>query len=140
MTKENIIELLDNKSKNEIIAEINKTENSEMLHLIADNYNWDKGFEIPNSIIDNKYCDLGTALMLFYDADGYSVLENKKELENTDLKDWAAFIAKLLEKISSDEFTKKHIKYVPPLSKVQIFKMKRYTSIDRIFIDGTDGE
>ena len=47
MTKENIIELLDNKSKNEIIAEINKTENSEILHLIADNYNWDKGFEIP---------------------------------------------------------------------------------------------
>ena len=110
MTKENIIELLDNKSKNEIIAEINKTENSEILHLIADNYNWDNGLEIPNSIIDNKYCDLGTALMLFYDADGYSVLENKKELENTDLKDWAAFIAKLLEKISADEFTMKHFK------------------------------
>ena len=116
MTKENIIELLDNKSKNEIIAEINKTENPEILHLIADNYNWDNGFEIPNSIIDNKYCDLGTALMLFYDADGYSVLENKKELENTDLKDWAAFIAKLLEKISSDEFNKKHIK--PKVSEI----------------------
>lgn len=32
---------------------------------IAQNYNWDDGFDIPQAIVGNKYCDLGTALMEF---------------------------------------------------------------------------
>ena len=55
------------------------------MHIIAANYNWDNGFEIPYNIINNKNCDLGTALMIFYDADGYRVLENKEELKNPNI-------------------------------------------------------
>ena len=33
-------------------------------------------------------CDLGTALMMFYDADGYRVLEDKDELNNPNLVQW----------------------------------------------------
>lgn len=49
----------------ETIDKIEDITDSELLHIIAGNYNWDNGFEIPHSIINNENCDLGTALMIF---------------------------------------------------------------------------
>ena len=45
--------------------------NSATLHVYAFNYNWNDGFDLPQTIIDNPACTLGTALMIFYLADGY---------------------------------------------------------------------
>ena len=39
-----------------------------------------------------------------YDADGYRVLENKEELKNSNLKEWANFISAIEEKILNNEF------------------------------------
>ena len=50
---------------------ISATTDSILLHMIAGNYNWDDGFEVPQYIIQNINCDLGTALMIFELAEGY---------------------------------------------------------------------
>ena len=81
--KEYVYELLYSEDKDYTVSEIKGITNSELLHIIAGNYNWDNGFEIPYSIINNENCDLGTALMIFYDADGYRVLERTDELYTT---------------------------------------------------------
>lgn len=91
--------MLYSENKKDTIDEIKSITDSELLHIIAGNYNWDNGFEIPYNIINNKNCDLGTALMIFYDADGYRALENKEELKNPNLKEWASFISEIEEHI-----------------------------------------
>lgn len=58
----------------------------ELLHIIAGNYNCGNGFEIPYNIINNSNCDLGTALIIFFDDDGHRILENREELKNLNLK------------------------------------------------------
>ena len=110
------------------------------MHIIAGNYNWDNGFEIPYNIINNKNCDLGTALMIFYDADGYRALENKEELKNPNLKEWVNFISEIEQQIINNEFKVNHIKFIPPLTKAQIFKLKKNNpNINKVFIEETDG-
>ena len=78
-----VYKLLYSEDKDYTVSEIKGITNSELLHIIAGNYNWDNGFEIPYSIINNENCDLGTALMIFYYADGYRVLERTDELYTT---------------------------------------------------------
>jgi hypothetical protein len=138
--KEYVYKLIYSKNRKDTIDEIKSITDFTLLHIIAGNYNWDNGFEIPYSIINNKNCDLGTALMIFYDADGYRALENKEELKNPNLKEWANFISKIGEKIINNEFKVNHIKFIPPLTKVQIFKLKKNNpSITKVFIEETDG-
>lgn len=138
--KEYVYKLLYSKNRKDTIDEIKSITDFTLQHIIAGNYNWDNGFEIPYNIINNKNCDLGTALMIFYDADGYRALENKEELKNPNLKEWANFISKIGEKIINNEFKVNHIKFIPPLTKVQIFKLKKNNpSITKVFIEETDG-
>ena len=75
-----------------IKSEIDKIDNSIALHIFASNYNWDNGFEIPNIIINNTNCDLGTALMLFYSADGYRMLEDEQGFTASNLGKWKEFL------------------------------------------------
>lgn len=139
--KEYVHKLLYSENKQDTIDEIKSITDSELLHIIAGNYNWDNGFEIPYNIINNKNCDLGTALMIFYDADGYRALENKEELKNPNLKEWASFISEIEEHILKNEFKVNHIKFIPPLTKVQIFKLKKNNpNITKVFIEETDGD
>lgn len=67
---EYIYNLLYSEDKENVINQINSISDSELLHVIAGNYNWDNGFEIPYSIVNNENCDLGTALMMLMDT-GY---------------------------------------------------------------------
>lgn len=113
---------------------------SDLLHVIAINYNWDDGFEVPNSIINNEYCSLSTALILFFDAEGELLLENKEVLKNSDMKEWVDFVSKLEKMIIDNRFQHRNIKYVPPLSKVQIFKLKKCYSTSNIFFEIVDGK
>ncbi|WP_195469816.1 DUF4274 domain-containing protein [Clostridium sp. D43t1_170807_H7] len=138
--REYIYKLLYKQNKKDTIDDIKDITDSELLHIIAGNYNWDNGFEIPYSIINNKNCDLGTALMIFYDADGYRVLENREELKNPNLKQWAKFISEIEEKILSNQFKLNNIKFIPPLTKIQSFKLKKNNpNINRVFIEESDG-
>ena len=64
------------------IKKISKIQDNEILYVYAYNYNWDDGFEIPQKILSNKECELSTALVLFYSADGYSYLLDKSSQKN----------------------------------------------------------
>ena len=92
--------------------------------MYAYNYNWDNGFKIPKKILLKDCCDLSTALMIFYSADGVRYLQNKDE-KNDNLKEWSVFIKDLYDMILENRFIKSDIKFVPPLSKVQVFKLKK---------------
>ena len=94
------------------------------LHIIAANYNWDNGFEIPKLIIDNENCDLGTALLIFYRADGYRILETN-DISILPDSEWKEFIFDLYSRIKINDFKSTNISYTPELSKVQLFKLKK---------------
>lgn len=139
--REYVYNLLHSENKKDTIDEIKGITDSELLHIIAGNYNCDNGFEILYSIINNKNCDLGTALMVFYDADGYRALENRKELKNPNLKEWANFISEIEELILNNQFKVNHIKFIPLLTKVQIFKLKKNNpNMAKVFIEESDGD
>ena len=132
--KKKIQDMLYDKSNEEVLKEIDNIEDSELLYVYAFNYNWDNGFDIPAKIISKKCCDLSTALMIFYKADGIRYLMEKNNSdENSDC--WLKFIKSLYEEIISHKFRKTRIKFEPPLSKVQLYKLKKILNInENIFI------
>lgn len=124
-----------------IIKKLEEIKDSEILHIYSYNYNWDDGFLIPNTIIENKFCDLATALLLFYNCDGETYLFdkeiNKKEISN----DWHNFISKLYNNINALYYNSNGIKFTVPLTKVQKFKLKNFLDEkDNIFICDIPGE
>nr|WP_314461611.1 DUF4274 domain-containing protein [uncultured Clostridium sp.] len=119
-----ILQMLYDKDIEDVLKELNTINDSEMLYVYAYNYNWDSGFEIPKSILHKDCCDLSTALMIFYSADGERYLQNKDE-KNDRLKEWSIFIKDLYNMILENRFKKSNIKFAPPLSIVQIYKLKK---------------
>lgn len=105
----------------EVQAMVKQTEDAEILYSYMYNYNWDNGFEIPQSILDNGKCDLSTALLAFYMADGMVYLFDKAE--NGNLPQWSAFIRKLYDSILEGKYEKGHIGFNIPLSRVQLYKL-----------------
>ena len=132
--KKKIQDMLYDKINEEVLKEIDNIEDSELLYVYAFNYNWHNGFDIPAKIISKKCCDLSTALMIFYKADGIRYLMEKNNSdENSDC--WLKFIKSLYEEIISHKFQKTRIKFEPPLSKVQLYKLKKILNInENIFI------
>ena len=79
--------------------------------------------------------------MMFYDADGYRILLDKAELNNSNLVQWSNFISKIHDEILKNKLKASTIKFIPPLSKVQIFKLKKSNpNIDPIFLKESDGD
>ena len=130
--------LLYHNTDDEIKGKLKKITNQKLLYIYAYNYNWDNGFEIPQMIIDNKVCSLSTALLLFYRADGYVYLQEKNM--ETNLSQWTEFIKKLYCLILMSKFEKSEIQFKVPLSKVQIFKLKKELTPDEmIFVNNIEG-
>jgi hypothetical protein len=137
---EKLKELLYCEDSEEIKKEVKHINNSILLHIFAANYNWDNGFEIPNIIINNEHCDLGTALMMFYSADGYRLLENQTNVFSSQVTDWKEFTFNLYHKIKNNEFKKQEISFTPQLSKVQIYKLKKTNpNIPDVFLNKSPG-
>lgn len=123
------------KSQNEIL----KIKDSLFLHIIAGNYNWDDGFEIPSVIINNQFCDLGTALMIFHLAGGEVLLDLK--LNRGVFGEWEEFVYVLYDMILNDRFKYKNISYPPELSKVQLYKIKKKNpNVPSVFLEKTPGD
>lgn len=128
MTKEEVLDVLDN------------METSEMLYVYAYNYNWDDGFEIPEKIINQKYCDLSTALMIFYRSDGLRYLQ-EKDSKMEGFENWIKFVENLYLKIIHNTYQRSNIKFEPPLNKVQMYRLnKLLKGPERIFIRPTGTE
>ena len=112
-----------------------------VLYLLGCNYNWDDGFTVPEAILNNPNCGLTTALVVFYLADGARYLKNKSDIEKSALESWWNFILNLYNKIVHGNFKRSSIRFVPPLSKVEIYKMKKgLDTSEYIFIEEIDGE
>ncbi len=111
----------------------------EELYVFAYNYNWENGFDIPTIIINNSCCSLSTALLVFYRADGYSFLMDKEA--DGDLLPWHTFISDVYSRIISGCYKQSDIAFVPPLTKVQIFKLeKQINKSEQIFITAVEGK
>ena len=118
------------------MIDVNNVIDSQILHQYAIDYNWDDGFDIPRKIIKKECCELGTALMIFYLADGIRYLENKEEAEKSCLKEWLVFIEDLYTRIVNGEYKDGDILFEPPLSKVQKYKLEKVLSNkERVFVN-----
>lgn len=103
------------------------------LNSFALEYDWDNGFDIPQAILSNPYCSLGTALVLFYQGDGYRYLTEKPI--SSDLPEWLTFISTLYLDIKGGKFDDMSLHFEVPLNKIQVFKLKKMLADDaQIFV------
>lgn len=138
---DNLKEILEMEDKRCAINLINEISNEKELHILIYNYNWDNGFEIPIAVINNKFCDFATALMTFYLSDGYSILTDIEILENNSISEWKSFIINLLDRIRRKDFKTSKLSYSIPLSKVQLFKIRKSNFADlEILLTDVAGE
>ncbi len=113
-----------NMSLNEKLLEVERIDDSDLLHLIMYNYNWDNGFRIPELVLDNKKCEMSTALLIFYSAGGEELLFNKK-LIAIDENERLRFVSGLYDRIIENDFLQGDIFFEPPLTKVELYKLKK---------------
>lgn len=131
--KQIIQEMIYSSTENEVLQMLETINDETILHVYAYNYNWDDGFKIPYAIIDKKCCELSTALMIFYAADGYKYLQTLNEQQKS--SDWLNFIETLYIKIINNEYKVGSIKFVPLLNKLQIFKLRnKLPERDQVFL------
>lgn len=131
--------LLYDTDNDEVKRTIFQTEDQEILYIYAYNYNWDNGFDIPQTVLDNEKCDLSIALLIFYRADGLSYLEDKSN--NANLPQWSSFIKRLYDSILTGKYQRGEIEFKVPLSKVQVFKLKKLiTEEENIFTENIEGK
>lgn len=124
-----------NMSLNEKLVEAENIDDSDLLHLIMYNYNWDDGFEIPNLVIENQNCEMSTALMIFYSAGGEEVLADK-QLIATNKNDRLKFMSELYNSIIANGFSRGDIYFEPPLTKVELYKLKKILAdSESVFIE-----
>ncbi len=135
----NVKALLYDDDTDKIKRIISQTEDQEILYVYVYNYNWDNGFDIPQTILDNEKCDLSIALLIFYRADGLSYLEDKSD--NVNLPQWSFFIKRLYDSILAGKYQRGEIEFKVPLSKVQLFKLKKVTTEEEnIFTENIEGK
>ena len=131
------IDILYNENDLDRINAVKKLTSKEILHIIADEYNWDDGFDIPFTIMENSECDLGTALLLFERAEGYRIFTEPKSVERYPNVEWRNFIFRLYSKITDNEFSTKSIQHTPSFSKVAMYKLKKIKpDISNVFLIG----
>lgn len=135
----NVKALLYDADTDEVKRIISQTEDQEILYIYTYNHNWDNGFDIPQTVLDNEKCDLSIALLVFYKADGLSYLADKSD--NINLPQWSFFIKRLYDSILMGKYQKGKIEFKVPVSKVQLFKLKKViTEAENIFIEDIEGK
>ena len=131
--------LLYEKPLHEVNEFLSSCSKSDILHVYAYNYNWNNGFDIPRTIVSNPACSLSTALMVFFLADGYRYLTEKNE--TSEIPEWLNFVSHLYNRIFIGDFQNSPIAFSVPLSKVQIFKLKKQLNEkEQVFVTPIDGE
>ncbi|WP_271711718.1 DUF4274 domain-containing protein [Marinigracilibium pacificum] len=112
---------------------LQKSTNSFFLKESAEKYNWDDGFELPTVIADNPYCDKGTALTLFWLAEGISYYtgEIEKNEYNTDWVDFCKFMG---DRLINGAYKEGLVSFNPGLSKILIYKYKKAGIPEELFM------
>lgn len=113
------------------------TDDPEVLHAFALEHNYDDGIDIPEIIAANPACDLATALTIFYDIEAYDYLMYGKDSEIYEKESFELF--KIIRDNVHNEFYSRSgkIPFKVPLSKIQVYKMKKdgLKKKDYIFIE-----
>lgn len=94
------------------------------LQQYAINYNWDDGFRLPKVIAKNQSCDLGTALTLFWLAEGMSYYLGEVA-RNEYNSDWADFCDLLVQKLLSNSYPVGPVSFKPSINKVTALKYEK---------------
>lgn len=81
---------------------------------------------------------MSTALYIFYAADGFKYLMEKTV--DTNMEEWKIFIENLHSKIIMKSFVNKDIAFQVPLTKIQVFKLKKVIDDkETIFLENHSG-
>ena len=128
-TLEFIESLIYDSTREEVVEAIGNISDSSTLHVFMCSYNWDDGLEIPAAVLSNKNCELATALMIFYQAEGERYLSDREAVKKDYSDPWAEFIEKLYERIINGGFVQGDILFEPPLVKVQLFRLSKVLNV-----------
>lgn len=138
MNTSKISELLYNSTNEALLNYVNSTQDENELFVIAFNYNWEDGLAIPKAILSNPVCSLSTALTIFYLAEGEQIFY---EEEFDKKSDWGKFVTTLKKDILCNKYPSGHIAFQVPLSKLQIYKLKKVLNKkELLFITDISGE
>lgn len=133
-------EMLYNENDQEVKDFIIKLDYAEELYVYAFNYNWDDGFDIPKLILDNSNCDLSTALLLFYNAEGFIFLHEDEE-DNFFDEEHCDFVTKLHDDIVNGRYIMGDIQFEIPLNRVEKYKLnKLLDENEKIFLNDIAGK
>lgn len=134
-----IKELLYEENKKKSIEYLTYCQNDKELYVFAYNYNWEDGFEIPQTILDNKNCSLSTSLLIFHLADGMRKFDD--DFDSVKLKRWKDFVNKLYKSIVDGKYKKNDVGFTVPMSKVEIYKAKKILKEkELVFVTSIDGD
>lgn len=100
------------------------SKNPYFLAQYASAYNWDDGVDVARAIIDNPCCDLGTALTVFWLAEGISHFTGEAR-RNEYNGAWADLCEELISRLPSGFYTPGKVSYDPELNQVQIYKLRK---------------
>lgn len=124
-TEQAYIDRIEYEDDLEKISDIaGRSRNPYFLQQYAISYNWDNGVGLPTVIANNKYCDLGTALTLFWLAEGmcYYLGEVQKNEYNIE---WANLCQLLIDKLLAGDYLAGPVSFKPSVSKVAAFNYKK---------------
>lgn len=122
-------------------AEILSITDTKELFTLAYHYNWDDGFELPTTILQNRHCDISTALMIFHLADGYTALSKNFQFDSSDYEVWIDFLINTKNMIVNGDFKKGEIMFEPPYTEIQIEELrKNCPEFSDILLAKIDGE
>ncbi len=106
------------------LGAVRSSSNPFFLNKYAVEYNWDDGTEIPQAIADHECCDLGTALALFWRADGISVLQG--EVQRTEHNgDHVDLCRSLIKRLERAEYKLGPTGFDPEVNRVWAYKYEK---------------
>lgn len=121
----------------EVESLLKNTDSSEVLQAFAMEHNYDDGLAIPEIITSNPACDLATALTVFSDIEAYDYLLYEKNSEGYEKESYELF-RKIRDNVYNGFYSRSgKIPFKAPLSKLQVYKMKKngLKKKDYIFIE-----
>ncbi len=106
----------------------------EELHRYMEEYNWDDGLEVPYFIMQHPNCELATALLMFWLAEGYFIFEDDfEEMDFIDEVEFKYFLRMLHDRIVQRVYKIGNQQYQIPLNE----KQKQYyrdKNVQEIFL------
>lgn len=136
--KEQIYQIQYQENIDKIVSIAKASNNPCFLQQYANAYNWNDGMELPTAIANNEHCDLGTALTLFWLAEGMSYF--LKEVERNEYNnDWADFCELIIRNLNNNVYTCGPVSFKPNINRLTQYKYKK-AAIPSVLFQEVNGE